>query len=200
MECLDDTQLIILCQQTNCETSLASRQAFNELVLKYQDKLYNAVYRLVNNQTDAQDICQEAFIRAFQNIKSFKGTSSFQTWLYQIALNQFYTHYQKTKRDKEKKVSYHAIQEIDPPATDVKNPSQSLNNPVKHLEIQEQKQAIESALNALPPELKQIVVLKDIESFSYEAIAMTLKIPIHIVRKQLCDAREKLRYALKKYL
>jgi len=191
MEGLDDTQLIVQCQQANL-------QAFNELVLKYQDKLYNAVYRLVNNQSDAQDICQEAFIRAFQNIKNFKGISSFQTWLYQIALNQFYTHYQKSKREQEKKLD--KIQESNPNPTNIKSLSEGFNDPAQYVQSQEQKQAIESALNALPPELKKVVVLKDIEGFSYEEIARILKTSIHIVRKHLCDARESLRYTLKNYV
>ena len=198
MEGLDDTQLIIRCQQEDHEDCQTDRQAFNELVLKYQDKLYNSVYRLVNNQSDAQDICQEAFIRAFRNIKNFKGNSSFQTWLYQIALNQFYTHYQKSKREQEKKVE--KIQESNSNTVNVRKPSEGFDDPAQHVQSEEQKQAIEEALDALPIELKRVVVLKDIEGFSYEEIAQILKISIHTVRKHLCEAREELRYALKKYL
>lgn len=194
MDAMDEMELVQKSQRNN-------RAAFNQLVLKYQDTLYNTVYRMAGNSADALDICQESFIRAYLNIKSFKGKSSFQTWLYQIALNQFYTHHQKTKRDKERKacLCVSARRQADYQSRGVL-PYAPTNNPAQHLETQEQTETVQSALNSLPLDLKQIVVFKDIEGYSYKKIAGILKISIHTVRARLDKSRQQLREILKKYL
>ncbi|MBI4834303.1 MAG: sigma-70 family RNA polymerase sigma factor [Planctomycetes bacterium] len=193
---MEEMDLIRQSQQNN-------RQAFNQLVLKHQDVLYNTLYRMIGNEDDALDICQEAFIRAFVNIKSFRGNSSFLTWLCQIAINQYYTHHQKAKKEKERKVDYQIVQKkqvvqaYSSGLTDMNNPS---INPTQPVQAKEQEETVQNALNSLEPEMRKIVVLKDMEDLSYTEISAMVKKPVHIVRTRLCQARQQLRTALKKYL
>jgi RNA polymerase sigma-70 factor (ECF subfamily) len=193
---MEEMDLIIQSQQNN-------RQAFNQLVVKYQDRLYTTLYRMIGNDHDTLDICQEAFIRAFVNIRSFKGKSSFSTWLCQIAINQYYTHHQKSKKEKERKVDYQiarkkeAVQAYTSGLTELKNPAV---NPTQPVHAKEQAETVQSALDSLEPELRKIVVLKDVEDLSYMEISAMVKKPVHIIRTRLSQARQELRNTLKKYL
>lgn len=198
---LDDNELI---KQSRRNPDRRCRdESFNKLVLKYQDKLYNMVYRICGNPDDASDICQETFLRAYQNIKGFRGKATFLTWLYQIAINQFYTCYRRIKKDKEKRKEYEASHQAktdNPISAGIKSIAGNLTDPARKVEAQEEREEVSAALNSLPDEFKQVVVLKDIEDFTYEEISETLRIPVHLVRSRLVNGREQLRCALKKYL
>ena len=195
MDELSDIELVLQSQQSK-------RSAFNELVVRYQDRLYNAVYRLVNNQNDALDICQEAFVRAFKSIRNFRGKSSFHTWLYQIAMNQCYTHFDKSKKEKVK-IDNQIRQEAKKVTAEKVNMADTKMlslNPSKNAEVKERAQAIQTALDSLPDGLKKAVILKDVDNLSYNEIAQTLKLSVHVVRRYICEAREQLRESLKSYL
>ena len=179
---LDEQYLISRCQQQN------DRQAFNELVIRYQDRIFNTVYRIVNDHPTAADICQESFLKAYQSINGFKSQSSFLTWLYQIAVNLCYNYKRGQKR-------FSALPDNDllsgtanSEATPRGGQNQS-GNPASAIEDREQTFLIQQALDSLDKELRTIVVLKDIDGCSYEEISKVLKCSIGSTRAKLCKAR-----------
>lgn len=175
----DDRRLIAEC--------LGGRQdAFGELVSRYQVRLYNAIIRLVDHGEDAADIVQDAFLNAYQSLRSFKGDAEFFTWLYRIAFNTAIS----LKRKKRATISLDAGGTeggIDPD-----DPSEYIK-PGRALERSEDEAQLQDALNRLSPEHREVLVLKDIEGLKYEDIAEILGVPIGTIRSRLHRARLELR-------
>jgi RNA polymerase sigma-70 factor (ECF subfamily) len=181
----DDHRLIAQCLQ-------GEAAAFGVLVVRYQDRLYNTVYRLVDNADDAHDIVQDVFLSAFQSLDSFKGDSLFFTWLYRIAFNTAISH----KRKRRMALSINAARNgeggIDP-----LDESDSVR-PGHALEQAEQERRIRKALNQLSPEHRAVLILKDMEGQKYEVMAEILEVPIGTIRSRLHRARTELRELLEK--
>jgi RNA polymerase sigma-70 factor (ECF subfamily) len=159
---------------------------------RYQDRLYNTVFRLVDNAEDAQDVVQEAFINAYQSLDSFKGDALFFTWLYRIAMNAAIS----LKRRRRTTLSIYA--KIGPFRSDSDPNVEPLdesdgNQPGDALERAEEEARLQAALNRLSAEYKTVLVLKDIEGRKYEDIAEILGVPIGTIRSRLHRARLELR-------
>ncbi len=171
--------------------SLKGRQAaYGELVRRHQDRLFNTVYRLLDNAEDAQDVVQEAFISAYQSLGSFKGDSLFFTWLYRIAMNAAIS----LKRKRKAAVSLETGSKHDLVIEPV---DKSLDHqPGDSLQRREEERILQDALNRLSPEHRSVIVLKDIEDLKYEDIAAMLEVPIGTVRSRLHRARLELRTLL----
>jgi RNA polymerase sigma-70 factor (ECF subfamily) len=179
----DDRRLIAECLR-------GRTAAFCELAARYQDRLYNTVYRLVDNAQDAEDVVQETFLSAYQSLRSFKGDAQFFTWLYRIAMNTAISLKRKQKATLSIHASVNGEAPIEPP--DV---SES-NRPGHALERREQESRIQRALKQLSPEHRAVLVLKDMEGQKYEAIAEILQVPIGTIRSRLHRARMELRTIL----
>jgi RNA polymerase sigma-70 factor (ECF subfamily) len=178
----DDRRLIAEC--LNGRTA-----AFCELAARYQDRLYNTVYRLVDNAQDAEDVVQETFLSAYQSLDSFKGEAQFFTWLYRIAMNTAIS----LKRKKKGTLSMAGVNgEAMVEPLDVSETSR----PGHALERREQESRIQKALKQLSPEHRAVLVLKDMEGQKYEAIAEILQVPIGTIRSRLHRARMELRTLL----
>lgn len=179
----DDCTLIARCLQGQVE-------AFGELVRRYQDRLYNAVYRFLGNADDARDVVQEAFLSAFRALRKFRGGSQFFTWLYRIALNHAvdWKRRGKTLRALSEAGQDHAHYEpVDPSL---------LASPDWYLQRAEEDERLHQALAKLSNEYRLVLILRDIEELSYEQIAEILDIPIGTVRSRLHRARLELRRLL----
>ncbi len=168
--------------------SLGGRtEAFGALICRYQDRLFNAVLRVVDNPDDAQDVVQDAFVNAYQSLASFKGDAEFYTWLYRIAFNTAVT----LKRRRRALVSLETGRDgemvVDPP-----DPSEE-TRPGVILERSEEEAALQTALNRLSAEHRAVLVLKDIEGMKYEQIAEVIGVPIGTVRSRIHRARLELR-------
>jgi RNA polymerase sigma-70 factor (ECF subfamily) len=161
--------------------------AFGELVRRYQDRLYNTVYRLVDNAEDAQDVVQEAFLNAYQALDHFKGDSLFFTWLYRIAVNTAISF----KRKQRVVISMDAGRQ-DGVVIDPIDPS-DISRPGHALEQAEQERRIQAALSRLSPEHRTVLVMKDMEGQKYETMAEVLQVPIGTIRSRLHRARVELR-------
>ncbi len=176
----DDHQLIAECLQGRSE-------AFGELVARYQNRLYNTVYRLLDSAEDAQDVVQEAFLSAYQSLDSFKGDSQFYTWLYRIAFNTAISF----KRKQRVVLSMHTMREnggnLEP-----LDPSE-FSQPEHALQRQEEERRIQRALNRLSPEHRAVLIMKDMEGQKYEEMAEILQVPIGTIRSRLHRARLELR-------
>jgi RNA polymerase sigma-70 factor (ECF subfamily) len=179
----DDRTLIARCLQGRVE-------AFGELVRRYQDRLYNSVYRFLGNAEDARDVVQEAFLSAFRALRKFRGRSRFFTWLYRIALN----HAVDLKR-RGKFLRPLSEASSDRPGHEPADRS-VLTNPAWHLDRLEEDERLQQALARLSEEFRLVLILRDIEEMSYDQIAEVLAIPVGTVRSRLHRARLELRRLL----
>ena len=175
----DDRQLIADCLG-------GRRDAFGELVTRYQTRLYNAALRLVQSPDDAADVVQDAFLSAYQAIHTFKGDAEFFTWLYRIAFNTAIS----LKRKKRPAVSLEA--NAGETGIDPDDPSEYVK-PGAALERSEDERQLNEAIARLSPEHREVLLLKDIEGLKYEDIAELLGVPIGTIRSRLHRARLELR-------
>jgi RNA polymerase sigma-70 factor (ECF subfamily) len=181
----DDHRLIAECLR-------GRTAAFGELVRRYQDRLFNTVYRLVDNAEDAQDVVQDTFLNAYQSLDSFKGDSLFFTWLYRIAVNTAISHKRKHRVALSIDVGRNGEGSNEP------LDGSEFSQPGHALERAEQERRIQEALNRLSPEHRAVLVLKDMEGQKYAAMAEILQVPIGTVRSRLSRARMELRELLEK--
>jgi RNA polymerase sigma-70 factor (ECF subfamily) len=165
------------------------REAFGHLVTRYQTRLYNAALRLVQSPDDAADVVQDAFLNAFQSLHTFKGDAEFFTWLYRIAFNTAISF----KRKKRPAVSLEA--HAGEAGIDPDDPSEYVK-PGSALERTEDERQLSDAIARLSPEHREVLLLKDLEGFKYEDIAVVLGVPIGTIRSRLHRARLELRELL----
>jgi len=182
----DDDRLIADCLK-------GQTAAFGELVRRHQDRLFNTVFRLVDSAEDAQDVVQEAFLRAYQSLDRFKGESQFFTWLYRIAVNSAIS----LKRKQRIVVSLHVDREGQGSVPEPHDVSE-LSQPDLALERADEERRIQAALNRLSPEHRAVLILKDLEDQKYETMAEILQVPIGTIRSRLHRARLELREVLEK--
>jgi len=161
--------------------------AFGELVRKYQTRLFNSVVRIVGCRTDAEDIVQEAFVRAFVKLKDFRQDCAFYTWLYRLAVNLAISHL----RRKEPAVSLDAHRE-----SGFCEPVDQEESPADSLMREERAPAIAAALAKLNERHRTILVLREIERFDYATIAEVLRLNVGTVRSRLHRARMRMRRLL----
>ncbi len=164
--------------------------AFGELVRRYQDRLYNTVYRLLDNADDAQDVVQDAFLNAYQSLDGFKGDSQFFTWLYRIAVNTAISHKRKQRLTLSIDAGRNGETRVEP-----LDPSEA-SRPGHALEQAEEERRVQRALNRLSAEHRAVLILKDMEGQKYEVMAEVLGVPIGTIRSRLHRARSELRELL----
>lgn len=173
--------------------------AFEILVHRHKNRLYNFVYRMINNAEDAEDVTQEVFLRAFTRLQLFRGECVFQTWLYRIATNLCVDRSRKIKRQGPTPLS------LDEPRDDegegnVREIPDERSDPFHELARQELRRNVQQGLARMSPKLRSVVVLYDIQGLSYEEIAQVLRIPVGTVKSRLFNARAELARKLKPYV
>jgi RNA polymerase sigma-70 factor, ECF subfamily len=161
---------------------------FGELVLKYQDRIYNSCFYMLGNHQDAEDAAQETFIKAFRNMASFKTEAPFYTWLYRIGINTCLDHQKKSS-------SHHKSSHVDIDSLSQEIPSAASTE--KQYQAIELTEALQSALGKMPAKLKAILVLKEVDDLSYEEISKVLNISMGTVKSRISRARELLRKILR---
>lgn len=160
--------------------------AYNVLVIKYQYKVAQIISKFVANNADINDIAQDAFIKAYKAINSFRGESSFYTWLYRIVVNAAKTFLESNSKHK------NSI-DVDSPefqSIDEQGILASKDTPDRIIESQELHEVILKAMNDLPKELREAITLREIEGMSYDDMAIALKVPVGTVRSRIFRARE----------
>ena len=173
------------------------KAAFDKLVRKHKDKLFNLVYWFLGDYQEANDCAQEIFIKVFKSLKKFRFESAFSTWLYRIATNTCKNRLKSSAyRWKKKTVSLES-----PEGSKSVNPSFELEDdspsPANELEKKERLMLIQKAINALPEEQNRVVVLRDIQGLSYEEIADITGLNLGTVKSRLARGRLELRNKLK---
>ena len=167
--------------------------AFDRLVIKHKDKLFNMVYWFLGDYQEANDCAQDIFIKVFKGIKKFRFESSFSTWLYRIAIN--------TCKNRLKSSAYRwkmrTVPLENPDSSKEGNRSYEIQNgspsPAKELEKKEKIMRIQKAVNSLPQEQNRIIVLRDIQGLSYQEISDITGLKLGTVKSRLARARLELR-------
>ncbi len=175
------------------ERSLTGEQeAFGELVLRYQDRLYGTLAQLLGSIHDALDVAQDAFILAFRNLHTFRKESQFYSWLFRIAYNSAMTRHRRERRHKSSSLEDLAC---DVPQTDCDD-----SDPTQSLETQDDIELVQQALRELPEEFRIVIVLKEIEEMPYADIAETVGCPVGTVRSRIHRGRLMLKDRLSRSL
>lgn len=183
---MDETALIRDAQDGDLD-------AFNRLVLAYQDALYNTALRILGDADQAADATQEAFISAFRHITSFRG-GSFKAWLLRTVTNACYDELRRQKR--------RPTTPLEPETEDdeeIESPrwlADSSMTPEQRAEADELEHAIQHCLNNLPEEFRAVVVLADIQGMDYSEVASASRVPLGTIKSRLARARLRLRECL----
>jgi RNA polymerase sigma-70 factor (ECF subfamily) len=184
-----DATYVLLCQKGDTD-------AFEVLVERHQKRMLNLAYRMLVDYDEACDVVQEAFLSAYRTIRSFRGESKFSTWLYGIVVNHARNRIKKTGSR-----ARHETRSIDDPI-EMKNSSVSRQvpdcgeSPVDQLEKREVEKKVQECIGSLEGQYREVLVLRDIQGFSYEEIGDMLKLPEGTVKSRLFRARAALKDCL----
>lgn len=173
------------------------KDAFRQLVVAYQERLFTVVRGMVRNQEDAQDITQDVFIKAYASIGSFQGQSSFYTWLYRIAVNMTIDYRRRKGRRQESSFD----EKIDPDAAEgAELPDARVLSPQRAYLDKELGGKIRQAMESLPEDQRTAIVLRELEGLSYKEIADMMECSQGTVMSRLFYGRKKLQEILKDFL
>ncbi|MGV3724631.1 MAG: RNA polymerase sigma factor [Actinomycetota bacterium] len=166
------------------------QQAFAELVARHRDGVYSFVRHVVGHEADAQDLAQETFVRAYAAIGRFRPSAAFEPWLYTIASNLCRSHFRKLRVRPRGLDLSHAVESV--AATLASDPAAATLQ-------RDQERRLRAAIQALPPEQRIIVVLRHLQSHSYQHISEIVGLPVSTVEHRLRAARKVLRAALEEH-
>lgn len=176
-------------------------KTFDDLVAAYEKRIFNVIYRILGDYEEAADLTQETFISAFKGFERFRGDSKIYTWLYQIAIN--HCRNKLRQRGRQRAIQ---VESIDQPRSwedsedgASRDIADLTNAPHLVLEEKELKEKILSAVQSLPPDYREVVVLREIQGLSYNEIAEVTNISLDNVKTRLSRARAMLRRKLEPY-
>ena len=183
-------------RKAQSETTLSEDEVdlFARLLAVHQDKLYRVAYRMAGHHEDAQDLLQDALLEAYRSFKKFQRGSYFDKWLYRIMTNTFIDRQRHKKR-------VGPVDSLDAPlAAGAEGVSREIpdwtDEPSKRVLEDKFDEPVQKALDALPPEFRMVLILSDVEEFSYEEISEMMDTPIGTVRSRLHRARAMMRQKL----
>ncbi len=163
------------------------KQAFDLLVLKYQRKIMRLLSRMIREPSEIEDVAQEAFIKAYRALPQFRGESAFYTWLYRIAINTARNWLAQNNR----RPSTPSAQENEDGETfDATDNLTDSSNPESEMASRQIADTVNKAINDLPEDLRNAIVMREIDGMSYEDIAESMSCPIGTVRSRIFRARE----------
>jgi RNA polymerase sigma-70 factor (ECF subfamily) len=187
----EDAEIVSFCKKGNVD-------AFEELVRKHQKKMLNIAFRMIGNYEDACEIVQDAFVSAYKAIRHFEEKARFSTWLYTIVVNlsRNRLNHLKIKNSRE------AFSMDDPVLTDSSELAVGLASSepsvLERLEKKDVQKKVQACIDSLDNEFKEVIILRDMQGFSYDEISDMLKMPGGTVKSRLFRAREMLRDRLKR--
>jgi RNA polymerase sigma-70 factor (ECF subfamily) len=189
MENISEFRLVELAQHGDMD-------AFNELVLKYQDMLYRIAVRILHDECAAEDAVQDALILAFRNLRSFRG-GSFRSWLARVTVNASYDEVRRGRR----RVSL-PLEQFTSDGDEVESPlwmRDPTAGPEERAEVSELRRALHGCIKTLVPDYRLMVILVDMEGMSYEEAAQVARVPVGTVKSRLARARMQIRKSLQSY-
>ncbi|MEJ7860837.1 MAG: RNA polymerase sigma factor [Pyrinomonadaceae bacterium] len=182
---LTDEQLVEIAVGNNPE-------AFGEIVKRWERKIFALCFGMLNREDEAKDAVQETFIAAFRNLKNFRGDAKVSSWLHRIAVNQCLTTKRRTKSRAESFI------DDDESSNEQIFVAPAKISPSRTTEQNERLKFVQKAVQSLPIDLRQIVVMKEFEDMTFQEIADVLEIPLSTVKSRLYTALKQLRMKLEK--
>jgi RNA polymerase sigma-70 factor (ECF subfamily) len=174
-----DTELVMRVQR-------GDKKAFDLLVLKYQNRIIQLINRYIRDHSEAQDVAQETFIKAYRAIGSFRGDSAFYTWIYRIAINTAKNHLAaRSRRPTDDEIEVEVAEQFEGESS-----LRDQETPEGILLSEELGQTIQLALEELPVELRTAITLREMDGLSYDEIAEVMECPVGTVRSRIFRARE----------
>ncbi|MDH3494650.1 MAG: RNA polymerase sigma factor [Acidobacteriota bacterium] len=167
-------------------------EAFGEIVKRWERKIFALCYGMLNREDEAKDAAQDAFIAAYRNLSKFRGEAKVSSWLHRIAVNQCLT---RKRREKTRSESFFDDSESSEEKVFV---APARLTPSRQTEQGERIMAVRSAVSALPPDLRQIVVMKEFEEMTFQEISDVMEIPLSTVKSRLYTALKQLRLRLER--
>jgi len=187
----DDAELVGRSQKGDLD-------AFERLVQKHQKKMFNIAFRIAGDHDDASEIVQDAFVAAFRNIRKFRGASRFTTWLTTITINQARNRLKQVRSRR-----FHEINSLDDPietrdGSIMADPPSKEASVLDRLEQRDLREKVQNCIAALEPDFREVLVLRDLQEFSYEEIGTMLTVAAGTVKSRLFRAREAVKDCLKR--
>lgn len=167
--------------------------AFGEIVRRWERRIYALAYGMLGREEDARDATQETFLAAFRNLRGFRGEAKVSSWLHRIAVNQCITRQRRARVRSET-----ALEDETERGADSFSIAASLS-PASQAESRERTEVVRRAVAALPPELRQVIVMKEFEEMTFQEIAATLELPLSTVKSRLYTALKQLRMRLENH-
>jgi RNA polymerase sigma-70 factor (ECF subfamily) len=168
-------------------------EAFGEIVCRWERRIFALSFGMLGREEDARDATQETFLAAFRNLRGFRGEAKVSSWLHRIAVNQCITRQRRAKVRSETALE----DEAEKNAAVFALPAEV--SPARTAEHVERSQAVRRAVCALPPELRQVVVMKEFEELTFQEIADALTLPLSTVKSRLYTALRQLQMRLQKF-
>src|SRR5690348_9493431 len=188
---IDQRMDIVTSDETIVEQALSGdADAFGEIVRRWERRIFALAYGMLGREEDARDATQETFLAAFRNLRGFRGEAKVSSWLHRIAVNQCLTRQRRAKVRKESALE-------DSPESEFAAAVEE--SPASVVEGQQRTAAVRRALNGLPLELRQIVVMKEFEELTFREIAEALDVPLSTVKSRLYTGLKQLQLRLAKF-
>jgi RNA polymerase sigma-70 factor (ECF subfamily) len=168
-------------------------EAFGEIVRRWERRIFALAYGMLGREEDARDATQETFLAAFRNLRGFRGDAKVSSWLHRIAINQCITRQRRAKVRGETALEDEAEKNAAVFALPVDA------SPARSAEALERGKAVRKAVSSLPPDLRQVVVMKEFEELTFQQIADALEIPLSTVKSRLYAALRQLQLRLQKF-
>ena len=168
-------------------------EAFGELVRRWERRIFALTYGMLGREEDARDATQETFLAAFRNLRGFRGEAKVSSWLHRIAVNQCISRQRRAKVRSESALDDEQDHDAGSFATPVSE------SPLRVVEGRQETLAVRRAINSLPIELKQVVVMKEFEELTFREIADALDLPLSTVKSRLYTALKQLQMRLQKF-
>jgi RNA polymerase sigma-70 factor, ECF subfamily len=175
-----------------------SERAYETLLSRFQQPVYNLALRLLNDPSDASDVVQEVFLKVFRNVGHFRCQSSLKTWIFRITINEAHNQRRWFFRHRHKEVGIE--EERDDSGSRADTLADATQSPFDYVLDREQRALIEAALTRINPTFRSAVVLRDITDLSYEEIAEVLQVSLGTVKSRILRGREALRHELERKL
>ncbi|MBN1129145.1 MAG: sigma-70 family RNA polymerase sigma factor [Chitinispirillaceae bacterium] len=178
--------------ETDAEVELArtgDRNAFNRLVIRYQDMIVSLCIHLLKNRTDAEDAAQETFVKSYQQLGSFRGDARFSTWLYTIAVNVCRNRQRSFWQKLFKRSVAVGIPGPDDDTTEMIEIIDSSPLPSQELEKKELRDQIKRAIDLLPHRYRELIILRDLRQLRYDEIAEIMNVPEGTIKSGIARAR-----------
>ena len=168
--------------------------AYNVMVIRHYDRIFSRVLQLLNNKQDAEEVTQDAFIRAHRGLENFRGDASFSTWLYQIATNLAHNRYWYWfRRKRDQSISLDQPQCDDDSLTLENVMPCADENPAEAVVTQEFVDRVSACMQYLNDKHKEVLILRNVKNLTYDEIAQQLEISVGTVKSRIARARESLR-------